>query len=115
MQAEGLEHQVIGPAHQAADSRVHLLAGGKHQHRKVRIHPANLLKHLLSILDRHIQIKYGQAGISWRNASTAAAPSYVKWTWCPSASKPRLRNNPSALSSSAINNLMATFLFERRP
>ena len=60
MQAEGLDHQVVGPAVQAADARVHLLAGGQNQHRQIRVHRAHLFQHLLPVLDWHIEIENGQ-------------------------------------------------------
>ena len=62
MQAEWLDHQVVGPAVEAPDARFHLLAGGEHQHRQIGIEGADLLEYLLSVLDRHIQIENGQIG-----------------------------------------------------
>ena len=51
-----------------------------------------------------------KSGRSCRNASTACSPSPATRTRCPSASRPRVKKSPSALSSSAISILMATFL-----
>ena len=62
MQAEGLGHQVVGAAVEAANPRVHLLPRGQHQHRQVGIERANLFEHLLAVLDRHVQIENGQIG-----------------------------------------------------
>ncbi len=62
MQAEGLQHQIVGPEVQAADARVHLLPRGQHQHRQVGVQGAKLLEHLLAVFDRHVQIENGQVG-----------------------------------------------------
>ncbi len=50
------------PQVQAADARIHLLASSQHQHRKIRVQHAHFFEHLLSILDRHIEIENGQVG-----------------------------------------------------
>ena len=62
VQAEGLDHQVVGAEVQAADARVHLLPGGQHQHRQIRVERAHLFEHLLAVLDRHVEIENGQVG-----------------------------------------------------
>jgi hypothetical protein len=57
MQAERLDHQVVGSKVEAADARVNLLAGSQHQNREVEIERPDLLKNLLTVLDRHVQIE----------------------------------------------------------
>ena len=111
MQAEGLDHQIVGAPVQAAHARVHLLARGQHQHRQVGVQRRELFKHLLAVLDRHVQIENGQVGhVLAKCLHRGCLRRKTRRTRCPSASRPRLRNSPSALSSSAINNLMAAFL-----
>ena len=111
VQAEWLRHQVVGAPIEAADARVHFLARGQHQHRQIGIESAHLFEHLLAILDRHVQIEDGQVGHLLAKC-LHGGPAVVSQREhrCPSASSPRLRNNPSALSSSAINNLISTLL-----
>ena len=62
MQAEGLDHQVVGAQIEAANACVHLLPGGEHQHRQIGVERADLLEHLFAILDRHVQVENGQIG-----------------------------------------------------
>jgi len=59
MQAEGLDHQVVGAAVQAADARIHLLPCGQHQHRQIHIELAYLFQYLFAVLDRHVQVENG--------------------------------------------------------
>ena len=62
VQAEGLQHKIVGPAIQAAHPRVHLLPRGQHQHRQVGVQSAKLREHLLAVFHRHVQIENGQVG-----------------------------------------------------
>jgi hypothetical protein len=57
MQAERLDHQVVCSKIEAADASVNLLAGSQHQNRKVEIERPDLLKNLLTVFDRHVQIE----------------------------------------------------------
>jgi hypothetical protein len=62
VKAEGLGHQVVGAAVQAAYAGVHFLTGGENQNGQVGVERAHFLKNLLSVFDRHVQIKDGEIG-----------------------------------------------------
>jgi hypothetical protein len=57
MQAEGLQHKVIGPLIETAYARIYLLARCEHQDGQIGIHGAKLVQYLLAIPDGQIQIK----------------------------------------------------------
>jgi hypothetical protein len=62
MQTEWLHHQVVGPKIEAADPRVNLLPGGKHQNRQIEVEQANLDQRLFAVLNRHVEVENGEVG-----------------------------------------------------
>jgi hypothetical protein len=57
MQAERLDHQVVGAKIEAAYTGVDLLAGRQDQNREVEVKRSDFFKNLLTVLDRHVQIQ----------------------------------------------------------
>jgi len=57
VQAEGLGHQVVGAAVEAAHAGFDFLPAGENQDREVGLGGANLLKHVLAVFDRKVEIE----------------------------------------------------------
>jgi hypothetical protein len=62
MQAEGLDHEIVGAQIEAADTCVDFLASGKHQDRQAVVNGSNLGQDLLPVFHGQIEIENGQVG-----------------------------------------------------
>jgi hypothetical protein len=62
MQAEGLDHEVIGAEIQAADASLNLLTRSKHKDGQLGVGGAHLGQRLLTVLARQVKVKDGEIG-----------------------------------------------------
>jgi hypothetical protein len=62
VQAEGLQHEIVGAAVKTAYARIDLLPSGEHQDRQFSVEGTKLFEHLFTVFHRQIQVKDGEVG-----------------------------------------------------
>jgi hypothetical protein len=60
VQAEGLQHEIVCPVVETADTGFDLLTCGKHKDGKVCVNGTYLFEDLFAILDGHVEVEDGQ-------------------------------------------------------